>query len=250
MLQPGRLVMPDVPDPAPEWMQFFPVTGDGPLARAMAGRFAAYCQQVARELADPAFAGIDHMIVLADVLSALHDGRDALNEAMAALRAVGKAVNARQGGLLAELLGSILPIAFGIERVAIAATKSDHVAERQRGNLRGLVRDLAGPGLAGRAEVAPFAIASVRCTEDAVMTLDGRPVSAVRGRLLGRDSFAKSYPGEVPDRVPGAEFWQHGFYQLPAFEPVRPHAGGAGGIAHIDLDRVLAFILAGILPDE
>jgi predicted YcjX-like family ATPase len=83
----------------------------------------------------------------------------------------------------------------------------------------------------------------VRCTEDFVWTLDGRPVSAVRGRVEGQ-GLVGSYPGEVPDQPPGPDFWHHPFLQIPTFQPVRL---GSTGIPQIGLDRLLAYLLDDVL---
>jgi predicted YcjX-like family ATPase len=100
----------------------------------------------------------------------------------------------------------------------------------------------------GTARTESFAVAAIRCTEDFVWTLEGRPVSAVRGRILGDARPARSYPGEVPDRPPDPSFWEHPFLALPAFEPMRPPLGGRGGVPHINLDALLAFLLEDVLP--
>jgi predicted YcjX-like family ATPase len=126
------------------------------------------------------------------------------------------------------------------------ATKADHVAERQRGNLAALMRNLTELP-ATNVKTACFAIASVRCTEDFVWTLEGRPVSAVRGRVLGQQVMTRSYPGEVPDRPPGPEFWVHPFLALPDFEPMRLPSNGRAGVPHIGLDALLAFLLDDLL---
>ena len=126
--------------------------------------------------------------------------------------------------------------------MAYVASKADHVAARQRGNLASLVRAVADPP----AEAGAFAVAAMRCTEDVVWTLDGHPVSAVRGRVRSGQA-AKSYPGEVPDRLPDAEFWQHRFLSLPDFEPLRLPSGGRLGVPQVDLDRLLLFLLEDVL---
>jgi predicted YcjX-like family ATPase len=133
-----------------------------------------------------------------------------------------------------------------ISRVAFAATKADHVADRQRGNLAALMRSLTEmPGSA--VKTGHFAIASVRCTEDFVWTLEGRPVSAVRGRVLGQQVMTRSYPGEVPDRPPDEDFWAHRFLALPQFEPMRLPDGGRMGVPNIGLDALLGFLLEDVL---
>ena len=78
-------------------------------------------------------------------------------------------------------------------------------------------------------------------------TLEGRPVSAVRGRVAGEAKAGRSYPGEVPDRPPGADFWAHPFLALPNFEPVRLALGGRGGVPNIGLDSLLVFLLEDVL---
>jgi predicted YcjX-like family ATPase len=92
-----------------------------------------------------------------------------------------------------------------------------------------------------------FAVASVRCTEDVVETLAGRPVSAVRGRIIGEPRPARFYPGEVPDGLPDDSFWQHRFLALPDFEPMRLPEAGRGGIPQLGLDALMAFLLTDIL---
>jgi predicted YcjX-like family ATPase len=242
MLQPGRFLMP-APGPEPPWQTFFPMTSRGSLAGLLRDRYERYRMKVREELVAPSFGTVDRLVVVADLLSALHAGADAFADAAAALRAVAKAL--RWQSSVPSWLAALAPFLFGgIGRVAFAASKADHVADRQRGNLAALVGSLTEtPGVAARA----FAIASVRCTEDVVWTLDGHPVSAVRGRLLGEARAGKSYPGEVPDRAPGPEFWVHPFLALPDFEPMRLVQGGRGGIPHIGLDQLLAFLLEDLL---
>ena len=245
-LQPGRFLMP-APGPEPPWQAFFPHDGSGALAALLAARFDAYRQSVRAQLQAPSFGRIDRLVVLADVLAALHAGPMAFADTAAALGAVARALRWRNPmvGRLADWLPSWLVGGGGIRRVAFAASKADHVAERQRGNLAALVRRLTD--VPDHADTAAFAIASVRCTEDFVWTLDGRNISAVRGRVLGDDRLTRSYPGEVPDRTPEPGFWSHAFLAPPLFEPRRLPDGGRGGVSHIGLDALLAFLLEDVL---
>ena len=238
-LQPGRLLMPP-PGAEPPWMTLFPHPGSGPLASLLARRYDAYCAAVRRDLAAPGFGHIDRIVVLADLLTALHAGEAAFTDTAAALAAVATALRWRTTpAFLPGWLAGLLPLG-GIARVAFAATKSDHVADRQRRNLAALMESLVATG---PAQAHSFAIAAMRCTEDFVWTLEGRPVSAVRGRVAGL-GLVGSYPGEVPDRLPGPEFWAHKFLHIPDFEPVRlPREG----MPNINLDALLAFLLDDVL---
>jgi predicted YcjX-like family ATPase len=245
-LQPGRFLMPP-PGAQPPWMQFFPLPGRSPLARAMQARFNAYVGTVQRDLMSPMFGELDSLVVLADLLSALHQGQPAFADARLALAAAADA-------LRWERSWTDYPAAFAqlklppspIKRVAFVATKADHIAARQRGNLTSLMRHITQVPQSGVTS-AVFSIASVRCTEDVVETLGGRPVSAVRGRIIGESRPARFYPGEVPDSVPDDLFWQHRFLALPDFEPMRLPESGRGGIPQIGLDALVAFLLADIL---
>jgi predicted YcjX-like family ATPase len=245
-LQPGRFLMP-APGPEPPWQGFFPHDGDGALAGLLRDRFDRYRQSVRAALQAPSFGRVDRLIVLADVLTALHAGPVAFADTATALGAVARALRWRNPllGRLADFLPSWLAVGGGIQRVAFAASKADHVAERQRGNLAALVRRLTE--VPDPAEIAAFAIAAVRCTEDFVWTLDGRNVSAVRGRVLGDERLTRSYPGEVPDRMPEPAFWSHAFLAAPVFEPRRLPHGGRGGVSQIGLDALLAFLLEDVL---
>lgn len=243
-LQPGRFLMP-APGPEPPWMLFFPARGEGGLATLLAERFDAYREAVRRDLVSPLFGSVDRLVVLADLLSALHAGQDSFADAQMGLASASAALRWRFSWTeaLTALLALRLPPTV-IRRVAYAATKADHVAARQRGNLRALMQALTPGG--GDVTAAHFALASIRCTEDAAWQLDGRSVSAVRGRIA-EQGLGLSYPGEVPDQPPDAGFWLHPFFQLPDFEPTRLPQAGRLGVPQIELDSLLAFLLDDLL---
>jgi predicted YcjX-like family ATPase len=246
-LQPGRHLMP-APGPEPPWMAFFPMASEGGgLHGLLQSRYDAYVDAVRRDLTSPLFAEVDRLVILADVLSALHAGEAAFADMRAALSAAAGSLRWEFSWL--EAIGALAELRLPprvISRVAFAATKADHVADRQRGNLAALMRSLTDIP-AGHVKAGHFAIASVRCTEDFVWTLEGRPVSAVRGRVLGHQVLTRSYPGEVPDRPPDADFWEHPFLALPQFEPLRLPDGGTFGVPNIGLDALLAFLLEDVL---
>ncbi len=94
LLQPGRFLMPG-PGAEPPWMAFFPLRGRSPLAQLMADRFAAYCDAVRDDLVSPLFGRLDRLVVLADLLSALHAGRRQLRRRPRGLAAASGALRWR-----------------------------------------------------------------------------------------------------------------------------------------------------------
>jgi predicted YcjX-like family ATPase len=260
-LQPGRFLMP-APGPEPPWTEFFPARTSGGLEGLLVSRYEAYRQDLQRQLVSPLFGQVDRLVVLADLLSALHDGPTAYRDTEAGLRAASAALR-WQSAWTDWLPMQWIPPALlawapswltgGISRVAFAATKADHVAQRQRGNLLALMQALtqsghgAGHGAAPENRRSVHVIASVRCTEDFVWTLDGRNISAVRGRVIGEPRMTRSYPGEVPDSPPDDAFWAHPFLELPQFEPLRLPGEGRAGVPQIGLDGLLDFLLEDVL---
>ncbi len=240
LLQPGRFLMP-APGGEPPWLEFFPFPGEGPLAGLLRSRYEAYVATVRTQLFSPAFARMEGLVVLVDLLSALHGGPAAFADAAAALAEVAEALRWRGLAGLPDWLSTLLGL--GISRVAFVASKADHVADRQRGNLAALAAALTRLPMGRFVRTASFAVAAVRCTEDVVWTLDSHPVSAVRGRVVGAERAGRSYPGEVPDKPPGPEFWAHPFLELPDFEPMRLPLDGRGGVPNVNLDALLGFLL-------
>lgn len=244
LLQPGRFLMP-APGAEPPWIAFFPMRGGGGLAKLMAQRFDAYKDAVQADLSDPLFGQLDRMVVLVDLLSALHAGAPAFADLSAALGEASASLRWERDWLEAAMaIGRLRWPPPVLSRVAFAATKSDHVAERQRGNLAALLRTVAAPAIDVRAGYFP--LSAVRCTEDIVMPIGDHALSAVRGRRIDGKP-ARSYPGEVPDRPPGPEFWAHPFLKIPEFEPGRLPEGGRSGVPNIGLDALLLFLLDDVL---
>ncbi|MBW8269326.1 YcjX family protein [Caldovatus aquaticus] len=246
LLQPGRFLNPGPRGEAP-LMWFFPLPHPegGGLAELCARRYAAYLADQRSVFLEPFFRRFGRQAVLVDVLAALHQGEEAFDDTAAALAEITAAL--RYGGsLLDRLTGQ------GVRRVAFVATKADHVPERQRAALTALLEDLVQAprerALAAGAETGVHALAAIRCTEDDTAIVDGRPVEAVRGVLLESGRVARVYPGEVPPRRPGPEFWRHGRrFAMPDFQPPRLDPHGAAGVPHLGLDTLLAWLIGDLL---
>ena len=258
MLQPGRFLMPPhgevMPDgrvksPAhePPYMAFFPFDRSGPFARLLAQRYDAYVRAVREELSKPSFARIDRMVVLADVLAALHAGQDAFRDVRAALAAVSDSLRWRNTSrIIPARLATLLPLG-GIKRVAFVASKADHVGSAQRHNLKELVNRMTPTG--GQAISRAFAVAAVRCTEDCTVPLSGANgivnVPGVRGKV--GNQMLGFFPGQVDPGLADDRPWTETFLQVPLFEPVRFDASHGTGIPNIGLQELLGFLLEDVV---
>ena len=240
-LQPGRTLNPGPRGEAPI-LWFFPLPhpeNSGGLAELLRQRFDAYLADQRENFFEPYFRRFRRQVVLVDVLGALHAGQAAFEDTADALAAIAAALRDEESWL-DRLLG------VGPERVAFAATKADHVPSRQRDALASLLGALIRaeePAASSSVHV----LASIRCTEDDVATLEGRPVAAVRGVLLENGRSARVYPGEVPLRPPEPGYWAHGFFRMPEFQPPRLDPAGAAGVPHLGLDTLLARLIGDLL---
>ncbi len=282
-LQPGRFVCPGPRSDAP-FLWFFPLENaqDYPVAGTvdalMRDRFETYKTDMKTNFFDTHFTKFDRQILLVDILGALYAGKESFEDTE---KAIGDIVNSlhygtnvlprplqdmsaaaiRVGGHLLRAKyfissKSIDEAALSaetrrIERLAIVATKSDHVPAMRRENLKNLVRDLANTErmqqtLTGM-PVTYHAASAVHSTTDGIAHVDGRPVEVVMGIPLGEERARPFYPGDVPSGRPPLSFWSDRYFELPVFAPPRLDPTGEMGIPHLCMDEVLLSLLRDVL---
>jgi len=131
--------------------------------------------------------------------------------------------------------------------VLFAATKADHVPDIQRDHLAELLRNMAAfPALdlkSSNAQIDVTALASVISTAEDTQQIDGQTVQVVVGRPVGAQKQSKFFVGNVPIRPPRADAWGKPFLNVPVFEPPFVDPAPVDGIAHINLDLALDFLL-------
>jgi uncharacterized protein len=248
-LQPGRFLcrgtLADVP-----YLWFAPVDVsadvDAPaphsLGALMAERFEVYKREAVRRFYEDHFRHYSRQIVLVDVLHALLAGREAFEDARRALGIIVDSFRYGRGGILSKLL-----LGPHIDKTLFAATKADHVPDIQRDHLAALLRNmLALPALevkSSNAQLDVTAIASVISTAEDFQVIDGQRVQVVIGRPVGAKTQSKFFVGNVPIRPPRADAWGSPFLNVPVFEPPAIDPAPIDGIAHINLDLALEFLL-------
>lgn len=240
-LQPGRFLMPGPAGEIP-LMHFFPWLGApspvrGTLGALLRDRFEEYKKHVRADFFEKHFSRFTRQVVLVDVLGALFAGREAFEDTTRALRSIGQAY--------ARLLERDWLPGRGIKSIAFAATKSDHVDDLQRDNLRKTLQYYIEAGkVPKRGRATYHTVAAVRCTTDIdVRDAEGRTHRAVQGLPLGENRQRPFQPGFVPaGEVPEA-YWSNPYFVMPQLAPPEFAPGDAHPIQHINLDAVLADLL-------
>ncbi|QEA39416.1 YcjX family protein [Pistricoccus aurantiacus] len=248
-LQPGRFLLPGDLEGAPV-LQFFPLPGlDGmdpkqlaalpkrSVYQTLARRFAHYQRHIVKPFYREHFRRFDRQIVLVDVLGALNAGPERFADLSRALSALMKSFDYGKRSLLSRLF------APRIDRLAIAATKADHVTPEQHANLTTLLEALLAEPLKdlrfANVPVKALSLASIRATEARELTRQGQTQPVLKGTTLeGEDTLI--FPGEVPPRLPDDAFWARQGFDFTAFRPL-PRASGA--LPHIRMDAALDWLI-------
>lgn len=248
---PGRFLLPGEMAGSPA-LTFAPLPADladSPFLHECARRFAAYKTHVVRPFFRDHFARIDRQIVLADILGAIHNGPQAVEDMRLALAETLGAFRPGRASWLAQLLG-----ARRVERILFAATRADHLHHDQHDRLTAILtaflREARDRADFSGARTEAMAIASLRTTTETEIEQDGESLPAVRGRLADGRSVAL-YPGELPINPAdlltpareGAEGWLDGDYALMDFLPAPDSLRLGDGPPHIRLDRAVEFLL-------
>ena len=248
-LQPGHFLNPG-PLGEHSYMWFAPLdipdgfqrAADDTLAALMERRFEAYKTEVVMPFYRQYFRNYSRQVVLVDVLGALLAGREVFEDTRRAIDAILESFHYGHSGVISRLLGNAR-----IEKVLFAATKADHVPEVQRDHLSALLRNMVAlPALdvtSSKARIDVTALASVISTEEDSIEIDGQQVQVVVGKPVGVDTRAKFFIGNVPARPPRPEAWGKPFLNIPVFEPPAIDVSPIDGIAHINLDVALDYLI-------
>ena len=250
---PGRFLLPGDLAGSPV-LTFAPLpqpaeAGRGSLWREMVRRYEGYKSKVVQPFFRDHFARVDRQIVLVDVLGAIHQGPQAVEDLRRTMADVLAAFRPGRNGWLSGLLGG-----KRVEKILFAATKADHLHHAQHPALTAIMTALlteakSRADFAG-AETAALSIASLRCTVEELLQQDGEALEAVRGRLMSGKS-AVMYPGQLPGDPArllsparqGAEKWLDADYGLMGFLPARMALRPGEGPPHIRLDRAAEFLI-------
>ncbi|MCE8019509.1 YcjX family protein [Halomonas sp. MCCC 1A11036] len=248
-LQPGRFLLPGDLEGAPV-LQFFPLpalaeTDEAALAKlppesvyaTLAARFRHYQQHIVRPFYRDHFRRFDRQIVLVDVLGALNAGPERFEDLSQALATLMQSFDYGKRSLLSRLFSP------RIDKLAIAATKADHVTPEQHVNLTALLEALLAEPLQdlryANVPVKALSLAAIRATEAHEVNHKNERSPALRGTTLEGEEVLV-FPGEVPARLPETDFWARQGFDFRAF---RPALREGGALPHIRLDAALDWLI-------
>lgn len=84
-------------------------------------------------------------------------------------------------------------------------------------------------------------LASVQATEYGMVMHNGEKMPALKGTWLADNTPLTFYPGEVPKRLPDADFWQQQGFQFESFRPLPMRMDTP--LPHIRMDSAMEFLL-------
>ncbi|MGF1725496.1 YcjX family protein [Photobacterium nomapromontoriensis] len=249
-VQPGRFVLPGELAGAPV-LQFFPMVwlsdvteqqlaqaGEDTNVGMLKSRYRYYQQHVVKAFYKEHFSKFDRQIILVDCLQPLNAGPESFNDMRQALDQLMQSFRYGRSSLLRRLFSP------RIDKVLFAATKADHVTPEQHPNLVSLLQQLVNEAW----QTASFegikmdcmSLSSIQATQLGMVDYQGKQVPALRGHTL--DGEAKTvFPGDVPRRLPGDEFWQQSGFDFINFRPLGLQIDEP--LPHIRMDKALEYLL-------
>ncbi|RJE83177.1 YcjX family GTP-binding protein [Paracoccus onubensis] len=252
---PGRFLIPGemAGSPALTFAPLPEIQKDGKLYKEFRRRFDAYKSRVVRPFFRDHFARIDRQVILVDVLGAIHQGPQSVEDMRRAMADILTAFRPGRAGWLAQLLGT-----RRVERILFAATKADHLHHSQHDRLTAILsamlREARDRADFSGARTEAMSIAALRATTEDVIRKEGEELPAVRGTLTdGRQ--AAFYPGELPPDPAqllhparnGAQEWLDADYAVMNFLPAPMTRRPGDGPPHIRLDRAAEFLIGDLL---
>ncbi len=265
-LTPGRFLLPGDLAGSPA-VTFFPlelqsgsILPRDSLGAMMTRRFEAYKTHAVKPFFRDHFARLNRQIVLADVLTVLNAGPNAVEDLERALSEILECFKQGENGWTTYFTGR------RIDRIVFAATKADHLHHANHDRLEAILKlvtaqSMARAAFAG-ANVDACAIASIRSTREATVKQNGETLLCIAGVPLkgeqvdgrtfnGREELA-IFPGDLPvdpNLALSPTWMQDGRAPLhfvrfrPPSQPA-PEFGKTVALPHTRLDRALNFLLA------
>jgi len=247
-VQPGRFVLPGELKGAPV-LQFFPFSSIGneeALKNAskhsvygmLRTRYQEYQTKVVKRFYKEYFSTFDRQIVLVDCLQPLNAGYESFHDMKGALEQIVKSFRYGQNSLLKRLFSP------RIDKILFASTKADHVTPEQHASLLSLLQQMIHPSWQHAAfdniDMECMTIAAIKATTTGFVSSGSESVPALQGMTI-EGSCLTLYPGEVPKKLPKAEYWLNHQFEFNSFRPIA--SNGDSALSHIRMDKALQYLI-------
>ncbi|NVK22384.1 MAG: YcjX family protein [Kangiellaceae bacterium] len=249
LIQPGRFILPGELAGAPV-LDFFPVVDESILAqdwssfeaestvRVLEKRFNYYRDKVVKPFFYEYFSKVDRQILLVDCLSVLNSGYESYRDMQFTLSQLLQSFNYGQSNWVKRLFNP------SIDKLMIAATKSDHVPPEQHRNLEAFMQnmlqqarnDIRYEGI----KMESMAISSINVTQPVMAEHDGKKLMCVQGVEQSTKETIINFPGKIPQQPPTKQQWSDLEFDFVNFAPSNL---SPGALPHIRMDKVLHFLL-------
>ena len=219
-------------------------------------RYEAYKTHVIRPFFRNHFARLDRQIILIDALQALNAGASATLDLQSALSETLSCFRIGSNNFISHI------IAKKIDKIAIAATKADHLHHTSHQQLAAIVNSLAANAAKNAkfsgAEVKAFALASIRTTSEETRIEEGEKLNMIvgtpqKGEKLGDQTFnGKSeialFPGDLPKNLESifddkANDIELNFLRFLPQKKLKLNKNGEVILPQIRLDQTLEYLI-------
>ncbi len=246
MLQPGRMLMPGDLKGAP-LLLFFPVNfkqvnSDDIIAGSnlehLIKRFNAYVKEVVKPFYNEHFKHFDRQIVLVDVLSALNEGHETLQEQSSVINQLLAHFNYGESGFFKRLFKP------NIDKILFAANKSDHISAKHHKDLAllldSLVHEQTNYLKFDGIQIETMAMSSITATQPRQVTDKGQTLECIYGKPLNEQDWLTYLPPQPPNRMLNKNEWPAQGFEFLSFAPM-PTPDKQ--LKHIRLDHVMQYLL-------
>lgn len=245
MLQPGRMLLPGDLAGAP-LLAFFPMDFSQheqeltPQSQAgqLNARYQAYLSKVVKPFYNDYFCRFDRQIVLVDLLNALNEGVEVLDEQAEVINQLLSFFNYGKSNVFKRLFSP------KIDKLLFAANKSDHVSSEHHQDLALLLNDLvqksANQLTFSGVQLESMAMSSVCGTQSKQVKQQGKLLHCVYGKPLNEENWLTYLPPQPPRHRLTKAQWPKAGFEFLSFAPL-PSADNQ--LRHIRLDHVLQFLI-------
>ncbi|MEL0648311.1 YcjX family protein [Pseudoalteromonas agarivorans] len=246
MLQPGRMLMPGDLQGAP-LLLFFPVNAQhiksdevvpGSNLAHLIKRFNAYVKEVVKPFYNEHFKHFDRQIVLVDVLSALNEGHETLQEQSSVINQLLAHFNYGESGFFKRLFKP------NIDKILFAANKSDHISAKHHKDLAllldSLVHEQSNHLKFDGVQIETMAMSSITATQPRQFADKGQTLDCIYGKPLNEQDWLTYLPPQPPNRMLNKNEWPAQGFEFLSFAPM-PNPDKR--LKHIRLDHVMQYLL-------